>query len=76
MWSDDNASVPRHGEIRRLFDRVIHLVGAIFIAVLISGFFVDCHVSSDIHVTLSNGVLTEAVTRMVDAIAMHVEARG
>ena len=73
MWSDDDAS-PRTGRRScRLFDRTIRLAGAVFLAILLSGFFVNCHVSSDIHMTFSNGVLTKAVTRMVDAVALRLE---
>lgn len=60
--------------VMALIDAVMRAAGAGFLLLLVASLFVNCRLSSDIHVTLSNGVLTEMAGRVIAAVAHQIGA--
>jgi len=51
-----------------VFDMAMRIAGGLFTLMLVTSLFVNLQVSSDIHVSLSNGVMT----RMIGTIARRI----
>lgn len=51
-----------------VIDMIMRVAGGLFTVMLVSSLFVNLHVSSDIHVSLSNGIMTH----MVGALVQHL----
>lgn len=63
---------PRENSVMRMsvsvIDLFMRIAGGIFMVMLVASLFINLHVSSDIHVSLSNGVMTH----MVGAVVQHL----